>query len=95
MENWCQLLSLLFYKSKSVWEFFGGPVVKAGCFHCPGPGSVSGWGTKILQSRVVWPFWGKRKKSELFFLAAAQGKWDLSSITRDQTHTPCLGSEES
>ena len=68
MENCCHLLSLLFYKSKKVWEFFGGPVVKAQCFHCHGPGSVSGWGTKILQSRVAWPFWEKKKKKlELFF----------------------------
>ena len=52
---------------------------------------------ELRSYKVVW--FGhsgkKKKKSELFFLAAALGKWDLSSVTRDQTHTPCLGSEES
>ena len=26
------------------------------------------------------------------FLAALSGMWDLSSLTRDLTHTPCNGS---
>ena len=28
----------------------------------------------------------------LTFLAALRGMWDLSSPTRDRTHTPCIGS---
>ena len=30
--------------------FPGGPVVKTPCFHCCGPGSIPGRGTKILQA---------------------------------------------
>ena len=30
-------------------EFAGGPVVRTLCSHSEGPGSVSGWGTKIPQ----------------------------------------------
>ena len=33
----------------------------------------------------------KLKKS----VFSLQGMWDLSSPTRDQTHTPCFGSAES
>ena len=32
-------------------EFPGGPVVRTLRFHCWGPGSIPGWGTKILQAR--------------------------------------------
>ena len=43
------------------------------------------------------------KKSQFFFMKASKillyiylavpgGIWDLSSLTRDQTHTPCIGS---
>ena len=28
------------------------------------------------------------------FLAVPRGIWDLSSLTRDQTHAPCIGSTE-
>ena len=31
----------------------------------------------------------------LSFLAAPLGIWDLSSLTRDRTHAPCIGSGES
>ena len=31
----------------------------------------------------------------VFSLAVPRGMWDLSSPTRDRTHTPCLGSVES
>ena len=34
-------------------EFPGGPVFRTWCFACCGPGSVSGWVTKILQAMVV------------------------------------------
>ena len=30
-----------------------------------------------------------------YFLAALCSMWDLSSLTRDQTHAPCSGSTES
>ena len=30
-----------------------------------------------------------------FFFLVATAMWDLSSLTRDQTHTPCTGSVES
>ena len=33
-------------------EFPGGLVVRTQCFHCKGPGSIPGQGTKILQA--VW-----------------------------------------
>ena len=31
-------------------EFPGGPVVRIWCFHCRGPGSIPGQGTKILHA---------------------------------------------
>ena len=31
-------------------EFPGGIVVRIPGFHCHGPGSISGWGTKVLQA---------------------------------------------
>ena len=31
----------------------------------------------------------------ILFLAALQDLWDISSLTRDQTHAPCIGSLES
>ena len=34
-------------------NFPGSSVVRTQCFHCQGPGSISGWGTKILH--VAWP----------------------------------------
>lgn len=30
-----------------------------------------------------------------FSLFWLRGMWDLTSLTRDQTHTPCMGSKES
>ena len=30
-----------------------------------------------------------------FFFAAPFDLWDLSSLSRDQTHAPCIGSTES
>ena len=29
------------------------------------------------------------------FLATPRGMWDLSSLTRDRNHAPCIGSTES
>ena len=29
-----------------------------------------------------------------YLLVALQGMWDLSSLTRDLTHVPCVGSME-
>ena len=31
-------------------------------------------------------------KKSLFFFSLPLGMWDLSSLTRDQTHAPCIGS---
>ena len=39
-------------------EFAGGPVIRTWLFHCCGPGSVPGQGTKIL--KAVQP---KKKKN--------------------------------
>ena len=33
--------------------------------------------------------------SRLSFSAVPHSMWDLSSLTRDLTHTPCIGSTES
>ena len=47
--------------SKSIsWKFLGGPGVKILCFHCWGPGSIPGWGTKIPQA--MWCGQKKKKK---------------------------------
>ena len=44
-------------------------------------------------------FWRRNSAFSLsfsfFFLALPHSIWDLSSPTRDQTHTPCSGSAES
>ena len=38
---------ILLYRKDMFWEFPGGPVVRTLCFHCRGPSSIPGWGTKI------------------------------------------------
>ena len=43
-------------------EFPCGPAVRTWHFHCRGPGSVSGWGTKIPQAR-----WYSKKKFKKAF----------------------------
>ena len=43
-------------------EFPGGPVVRTRCFHCWGPGSVSGQGAKILQATEHGQ---KKKKTDI------------------------------
>ena len=56
---WLISLSMCFQRSSMLWpisrlhscEFPGGPVVRILCFHCWGPGSISGKGTKILQAK--------------------------------------------
>ena len=40
-------------------EFPGSPVVRTWCFHCGGPGSIPGEGTKILQATQC----GKNRKT--------------------------------
>ena len=35
------------YKSRG---FSGGPMVRIWCFHCRGPGSIPGWGTKTPEA---------------------------------------------
>lgn len=47
------IASFFLPKSESFREFLGSPVVKTLHSHCPGPGSISGLGTKIPQQRVV------------------------------------------
>ena len=37
-------------KNLTVWEFPGDPMVRTQRFHCCGPGSIPGQGTKILQA---------------------------------------------
>ena len=35
------------------------------------------------------------QRASFFFSVVPRGMWDLSSPTRDRTHTPCVGSAES
>ena len=42
-------------KQHKCQKFPGSPVVIALCFHCQGPGLITGQGTKIIASRVAWP----------------------------------------
>ena len=44
-------------------EFAGRPVVRTLCYHSDGPGSISGWGTKIPQ--VMQHSQEKKKREEL------------------------------
>ena len=48
-------------KTNHIRELPGGPVVRTWCFHCWGPGSIPGQGTKILQA--MWH--GQKKKKSL------------------------------
>ena len=41
-------------KNQSPGEFPGDPVVRTWCFHCCGPGSIPGPGTKIPASHAGW-----------------------------------------
>ena len=41
---------ILCKETKASWGFPGGPVVRTQHFHCQGPGSIPGWGTKIRQA---------------------------------------------
>ena len=45
-KNTCSTPGIKMYFRK----FFGGPVVRTQRFHCQGPGSITGWGTKIPQA---------------------------------------------
>ena len=53
---WC-------FKTSAPQEFPGGLVVRIPGFHCRGPGSIPGLGTKTLQA--VWPKKKKKKKETL------------------------------
>ena len=50
-------------KSTTSQEFPGGPVVRTQHFHCPGLGSIPGWGTKIPQA--AWQSQKKKKKQSI------------------------------
>ena len=43
----------------NIWELPGSPMIRTQRFHCKGPGSIPGWGTKILQT--VWHGQNKTK----------------------------------
>ena len=45
------------------WEFSGSPVVRTPLFHCRGPGSILGQGTKILKAMQCG-----QKRSRVFHL---------------------------
>ena len=59
-----QWKTMQLFKKNRVWvwvwgcEFPGCPVVRSQCFHSCGPGSITGWGTKIPQASWC----GKKKK---------------------------------
>jgi len=40
------------------------------------------------------PHWKVPFNFSFFFFAALHNTWDLSSLTRDQTHAPCIGSAD-
>ena len=44
------MFSPIFIIELEAREFFGGPAVSTGSFHCRGQDSILGWGTKILQA---------------------------------------------
>ena len=52
--------TVYFFKKVSFREFSGGSVVRTWCFHCRGPGSIPGQGTKIPQA--AWHAPPTRKK---------------------------------
>ena len=53
-----------YFKSKEFREFPGGPVVRTRSFHCWGPGSIPGQGTKIPQAAQCGQEKKKKKKDE-------------------------------
>ena len=44
-------VAALEFKTRSLWDFPGGPGVKMLHFQCRGVGSIPGWGTKIPLSQ--------------------------------------------
>ena len=58
-EKYCIVCITVIFQSLEKKKFAGSSVVKTGHFHCPGPGSIPGQGTKI--PKAMW-HWTKKKK---------------------------------
>ena len=67
------------YKS-GCWEFPGGPVVRTWRFYCWGPGSIPGWGTKILQAMQC-----SQKKKVVAATSFRAAKNKMMTISRGMT----------
>ena len=63
-------VSTLLFKKVISWKFPDGPVVRTLCFHCRDPGSIPGWGTKILQAAL----YGQKKSLNMFY-CVNNGLW--------------------
>ena len=66
-------------------------------FSCPCHVSGTRHSTPALGSQVLFHrnSSGLTARLKQLFLAALHGMWDLSSLTRDRTCAPCIGSAES
>ena len=60
-EKYCIICITVIFQSLEKKKFAGSSVVKTGHFHCPGPGSIPGQGTKI--PKAMW-HWTKKKKKK-------------------------------
>ena len=67
-----------------IWDFPGGPVFRTPRFHCPGPGSIRGWGTKIPQA--VWRGQKKKKEAQNRLQACESKDW----VTPVQVSSPIM-----
>ena len=72
-------LELYHMFSKYIYrEFPGIPVVRTRCFHCWGPGSIPGGGTKIPQAIYIYIYIYTLKKHQYFPVCIHNPKYDNS-----------------
>ena len=94
----CFLCQCLYFSFNTSKEFTGSLVVRILGFHCCALSSIPGWGTEIPQAE--WPKNTKILCDSLYFffsfwLCRILGHARYSSLTRDVTQAPCIGSVES
>ena len=94
----CFLCHCLYFSFNTSKEFTGSLVVRILGFHCCALSSIPGWGTEIPQAE--WPKNTKILFDSLYFffsfwLCRILGHARYSSLTRDVTQAPCIGSVES
>ena len=72
-EKYCIVCITVIFQSLEKKKFAGSSVVKTGHFHCPGPGSIPGQGTKIPKAMWHWTKKKKKKKPGKYYLLGFPG----------------------